>query len=429
MSAKDEPSDEEMRKLLLPNPSDDQLIAAVQKSFAKPGQKVSIVKKLESYDDKNFWVDIDGTYYLAKCHNGVESRDFIKLWKEESAHEKSVIHMQTTIMKHLNENGVTTSNPLSPILDTELPIPASIHEMPVHSESHSPCELVLRLFSWVPGRTMNSVKMLPLEALVDAGRYLGKLSVALSSIDTSKLAACKRYHQWDGKNTKDLKDFVQYVDDPTRKSMVESVIAAFEEQLIDSKDSEKLPVGLIHSDFNDANMLLDENCCVSGVIDFGDTVESWKVLDLSVAMAYAMLTSYGNMNRGISAAAAFLRGYSSVCTLTAEERQHLVLLIACRLSCSVTLGAYSYKQSPENDYLLLHAKPGWDALGTIWGTDVEKRKEMRSTLDKVFEQACSTKKGETGVIDCSDLSFPDPQVVDPFGEMRAKSSNKRQRNN
>ena len=120
---------------------------------------------------------------------------------------------------------------------------------------------------------MDSIKMLPLEALADAGRYLGKLSEALAQIDTSKLGACKRYHQWDGKNTKDLKDFVQYIDDPTRQSMVESVIASFNKELIDSKVSELFPVGLIHADFNDANILLDDDCCVSGVIDFGDSVE------------------------------------------------------------------------------------------------------------------------------------------------------------
>eukprot|EP00980_Cylindrotheca_fusiformis_P017910 scaffold5682_cov140-Cylindrotheca_fusiformis.AAC.21 len=61
-----EPSDEEMRKLLLPKPSNEQLIAALTKSFAKAGQDVKIVKELESYDDKNFWVSIDGTNYLAK---------------------------------------------------------------------------------------------------------------------------------------------------------------------------------------------------------------------------------------------------------------------------------------------------------------------------------------------------------------------------
>lgn len=175
-------------------------------------------------------------------------------------------------MQHLNEQGVTTSLPQSPV-DKELPIPASIHQMPVTSKEDGPCDLVLRLFSWIPGRTMDSVKMLPLEALADAGRFLGRLSGALSQLDTSKLQACKRYHQWDGKNTTDLKDFVQYIDDPTRRSMIESVIATFQEELIDSKECDHFAVGLIHGDFNDANILLDDNCCVSGVIDFGDSVE------------------------------------------------------------------------------------------------------------------------------------------------------------
>lgn len=62
----EEPSDEKMRKLLLPKPSDEQVIEAVSKSYAKAGSDVKIVKKLESYDDKNYWVSIDGVDYLAK---------------------------------------------------------------------------------------------------------------------------------------------------------------------------------------------------------------------------------------------------------------------------------------------------------------------------------------------------------------------------
>eukprot|EP00980_Cylindrotheca_fusiformis_P017911 scaffold5682_cov140-Cylindrotheca_fusiformis.AAC.22 len=424
---------------------------------------------------------------VSASHNGVESSDFIRLWKKESAPEKSVIHLQTTMMNHLNDNGITTSLPQHPT-STDVPIPASIHEMPVHSKDNSPCELVLRLFSWVPGRTMDSVKMLPLETLADAGRYLGRMSQYLGSLNTEKLAAARRFHQWDGKNTCDIKNFIKYVDDPARRAMVQSVVDTFQKELIDSKVADSFPVALIHADFNDANILLDEDCRVSGVIDFGDSVERcvlwaclvtfgahtqtrvsgfcnhrdqpidascrgscscascwtlhiyeqnqnrelkhpkslaiiafpvrWRVYD--DAMAYAMLTSYGKRNRGVSAAAAFLRGYSSVCTLTDEELKHLVLLIACRLSCSVTLGAYSFKQAPENEYLLLHAKPGWDALGLIWGTDIERRKEMRVALDQIFAQACSS-SGLTSadeVIDCSDLSFPDPPLGDPFSGLR-----------
>lgn len=75
-------------------------------------------------------------------------------------------------------------------------------------------------------------------------------------------------------------------------------------------------------------------------------------------MAYAMVSVYGKTGRAASAAAGFLRGFHSAYPLKQEERQHLVLLMACRLACSVTLGAYSYQKNPENKYLLFHAEPG-----------------------------------------------------------------------
>jgi Ser/Thr protein kinase RdoA (MazF antagonist) len=272
-----EPSDEEMRKLLKPNPSEDQVVAALKESYAESGQEVKIVKELESYDDKNFWVEINGTPFLAKVHNGVESKDFLKLWKEESAFNKSVIHLQNAIMEHLNNHGISSSKPQKPIVG-DSPTPASVHSLPVVSAEHSPCELVVRLLAWVPGRTMESFKTLPLETLADAGRFLGKLSHTLSSLESDEFVAAKRYHQWDGKNTQDLKNFVDCIKDPRRRSMVESVVQAFTTDLIDSKVAEQFPKSLIHGDFNDANILLDDDCLVSGVIDFGDSVERYVFL-------------------------------------------------------------------------------------------------------------------------------------------------------
>lgn len=48
-------SDEEMRKLLKPKPTADQVAEALRKSYAQTGQEVKIVKELESYDDHNYW--------------------------------------------------------------------------------------------------------------------------------------------------------------------------------------------------------------------------------------------------------------------------------------------------------------------------------------------------------------------------------------
>ena len=107
-------------------------------------------------------------------------------------------------------------------------------------------------------------------------------------------------------------------------------------------------------------------------------------------------------------------------TVTEEERKHLVLLIACRLACSATLGAYSYQQAPENEYLLLHATPAWNTLQLIWaGTDDAKRAQTRIAIDRIFDLACSKAGGESGgVINCSDLAFPDPRFGDPLEDIR-----------
>ncbi|KAL3908836.1 MAG: hypothetical protein SGILL_008328 [Bacillariaceae sp.] len=259
--------------------------------------------ELESYDDKNLWIRFEGNDWLVKVHNGVESKDLIdkleisnaKRKHEESSssspssssssstsesYKQSAIHLQNAMMMHLREHGITTNYPQNPDRGdfVSAPTPVSVHALPVVSKEHSPSKLVVRLLSWVDGRPMSAFPMLPLEALADAGRFLGKLSVCLSSLKTNELAACKRYHQWDGKNTADLRDFVQYIDDEQRKEMVTSVIDSFQSELIDSKVAQtSFQKALIHGDFNDANFLLDDNFCVSGVIDFGDSVERYVV--------------------------------------------------------------------------------------------------------------------------------------------------------
>lgn len=244
LPAKKEPSDEEMRKLLKPTPSAEQVLVALQGSYAEPGQSITFVKDLESYDDRNFWVEIDGTPFLAKVHNGVESKDFIELHKK-GEYRKSVIHLQNSMMEHLNKHGINTSDPKK-TLEGQLPTPASIQSLPVASSHHSPCDLVVRLLGWVEGTPMSSAKLLPLESLADAGRFLGRMDQKLSELDTSELAAAKRFHQWDGKNTMGLKDFVGCIQDPRRKALVESVLEAFQRDLIDSKASESFATSIIH---------------------------------------------------------------------------------------------------------------------------------------------------------------------------------------
>lgn len=306
-------SDEEMRKLLKPIPVEADILKILTTSYVTGHAAIRVIRQLDSYDDCNWKVEIAGELFLVKIHNGFESNDFIAVFEAagndyyKKGHAGSVIHFQNAIAETLNQHGIPTSVPVKP-LGSDSPI--SIHTLPVLSDAHSPTPLAVRLLKWVEGRPMVDIPLLPLEALAGAGRTLGKLDAALDQLapdsplvlyhqaecqsyetlyknqtgtgrsedqqhlqDASLMVAARRYHQWDGKNTADLRKFVSCIADTRRRDMVESVIAAFERQLVQSGESQVLRKGIIMGDFNDANVLVDHDLQVSGVIDFGDSVE------------------------------------------------------------------------------------------------------------------------------------------------------------
>ena len=147
---------------------------------------------------------------------------------------------------------------------------------------------------------------------------------------------------------------------------------------------------------------------VSGVIDFGDAVHTWRINELAIGMAYSMVGSWGKRDgHHLRAAQAFFRGYRSSSTspqldptevmiMKAEivltsfacyflhhslmnmmfvfiilQIRLLPVLIACRLATSYTFGMYSYSQDPSNEYLLLHATPAGRAL-EVWFEETEQ---------------------------------------------------------
>ena len=195
-------NDEERRKLLKPDPSNDEVLAIVKESFAKGKDcQVEIVKELDSYDDRNWWMRIGGADYLVKIHNGVESGDAVNAI--EAKKQDSVIHFQYAVMKALKENGIASSFPVHLLEDPNRD--PFVKSLPVLSKEHSPSNLVVSVYTWVQGITMSSLPVLPIECIADAGQFLGKFHQKLENLSSKDFPAAARYHQWDSKNTKDLK--------------------------------------------------------------------------------------------------------------------------------------------------------------------------------------------------------------------------------
>lgn len=84
--------------------------------------------------------------------------------------------------------------------------------------------------------------------------------------DASLLIPARRFHQWDGKNTAGLADFVHCIQDEKRRGLVKSILEAFQTEIIDSGAASQFRKGINHGDFNDANILLDNDLNGKSVI-------------------------------------------------------------------------------------------------------------------------------------------------------------------
>lgn len=275
-NAADPSNDEVMRKVLKPDPTNDQIIQAISSTYQCDTSHVTILKQLESYDDRNYLIQLGSTKYLCKVYNGVESSEYIKCSSTSEEHcALSCLHLYSFIWNHLNlpQYPVRTSAPL-PIPGNDKEPHVSIHVLPVISQEHSPRPLALQLLEWVEGTTMASAQALPIETLVEAGKYLGNVCMALDDLtETNEMArrTADRYHAWDGKHTLDLQKFVGCIQDEKRRALVQSVLDSFRRELVDSPDKPNFRMGILQGDFNDANIILNEKGNISGVIDFGDT--------------------------------------------------------------------------------------------------------------------------------------------------------------
>ncbi|KAM3573997.1 hypothetical protein VYU27_004048 [Nannochloropsis oceanica] len=408
--------DEERRKALKPAVNMASAVAIAKKVW---GLRIDDddddpPKLLESYDDCNFY--ISGTLppsaldpsptkqkYLLKVQNGVESAT------------PQVLAFQHAMMSRLTSAGLQCQRPV--LLPPSLPPssdnvePHFIHYQTLPVLAGPPTRLAIRLLQWVEGTSLvnisppafssSSAPNLPPSppplalALLSAGRYLGKIDQALLNFNHP---GAHRQHMWDVRSLSQLRAWVPYVpEEGEKRRLVLSVIEAFEKEVVpvaekgeqetaqeeenrrtEEEKTAGFRQGVVMGDWNDANIIVDplRPSLVLGAIDFGDSLWSWRINDVAIAMAYAAVSSFGKTHP-VHAAALLLHGFvATASSIPPWEAGHLLTLACGRLAISVTLGAYSFAQNPENEYLLIHAQPAWSALRTLWGRQRERVVEV-----------------------------------------------------
>ena len=266
--------------------------------------------------DSNFRLTAeDGRQFVLKFANPAES--------------PAVVDMQIRALAHIAAR------------DPALPVPRMI-ALPDGRIETVVDGVRVRLLSWLPGIP---VREAPRSAAQRAacGAALARLGLALEGF-THPASGTPLI--WDLTHTARLREVLDTLEPAGARARITEVLDAFDAEVAPIRP--QLRSQVLYNDMNGGNTLVDPAApeAVSGIIDFGDVVETAVVIDLAVGA-----TSQFAENVDVPAAMFdFVGGFHRLRPLLAEEIAVLPLLTACRLSMSLVLQAWHRATHPHNPH-------------------------------------------------------------------------------
>ncbi|GBF96582.1 hypothetical protein Rsub_09165 [Raphidocelis subcapitata] len=381
---------------------------------APPFAAAARIDRLAGYDDANFRIRFAGGNagteafaWVLKIHNPADS----------AAHGQpgGAMDAQNGLMLFVAPRAAAAG------LRCNRPIAVAggggcVATVQLHGRAHS-----VRMLEFLPGRVLGAEPQSP-QLQREIGATAARLSGALHGFDHPALHGLE--HDWSlecvaATLRRKLPQVPASVFQQWQRDLVEAAVARFEAALARAGGPDLLPRQVCHTDLNEQNLLCDETRSkVVGVLDWGDAGYCWRVVEVAVAAAYAMIVAAGpaapddhgtaggggggvtgggtgsegggapagNGSNGSSIAGGedhdgagpvlaagrrVVEGYLAAGgPLTDGERDLLPALAAARVAQSLTNGAVAAGAAPENSaYLLTTQRTGWGALRALLGLD------------------------------------------------------------
>ncbi len=316
----------------LPDFSEAQAAEIAHSLFAIDGS----IRTLDGERDLNFLLDGPGGRFVLKIANADE--------------DPAMLECQHRAFEQIAAAGVFTrvATPQTSIHGRDIELLTS------ESGDRHAC----RVLPFIEGRILAEVGEPSAELLDDLGRNLARLDLALAGFAHPALERPLLWKMDRALQTVDA--FKPLITDRARQALVEQFVESFRERFVARQA--RLRRGVIHNDANRNNVLLDNDARrVVSLIDFGDMVESWLVVEPAIAATYAML----EQRDPLALAASLLGGYHTLLPLGDEEIEVIPEVIAMRLCMSVSIGAHQLTLEPDNEYLRIDIEPGWELLGEL----------------------------------------------------------------
>ncbi|NKX55730.1 aminotransferase [Arthrobacter mobilis] len=279
------------------------------------------VRELGSQQDRNFLVESPAGRHLLKISN--------------PAFARAEVQAQNAAMKHLAAAGLAVPAPVPSVHGEEIATVA------VDGAGHC-----VRLLSFVDGTPLIENRYLPPPVVGDLGRLAGQVSAALAQLRHPGL---DRGLQWDLRAGGDVVDsLLGCVREDRKRELVASAAARARAALEPLRA--QLPVQAVHGDLTDDNVVCRPDGSgrplATGIIDFGDTMYSWRVAELAVACTAVFHHEPDNPLAVLPLIEAFHRQVR----LTEAELDALWPLIVLRGAVLVVSGEQQVAVDPGNGY-------------------------------------------------------------------------------
>ena len=307
--------------------------------------------------------EYDDNFHLTSA----DGREFV-LKVMHPAREQSLVDMQCRALQHLAKRAPHLSLPR--ICSTPSGDPFTVATLSDGTKR------LLWLLTYISGTVLAKVNSHSPELLRSLGEFLGEMDAALADFSHP---ATHRELKWDLARAAWIRDYMQHIENSTRRALVERFLELYETEVVPAPPS--LRRSVIYGDANDYNVLVAPPWLqprrVTSVIDFGDMHLGITVSEVAIAVAYAIL----GKGDPLSAACAVIAGFHSVFPLQESEIGLLYPLIAIRLAVSVTNSAHRKSLVADDPYITISEAPAWEALEKL--ARIDPRLALHS-----FRNAC-----------------------------------------
>lgn len=223
--------------------------------------------------------------------------------------------------------------------DAGLPIPRVVATRDGADDVILPGGEVMRVLTWLDG-----VPLAGLPRSAEQGRGVARLGAGLArALRGFADPAAAHDLQWDIKNALRLRPLCPAIADAGLRGMAGQVLDAFEARVSPALPALRWQV--VHGDLNPHNILGDPEDFerVTGILDFGDMVETPLVCDLAIAVSYRIdPADAGGSLRDFAGA------WAAVDPLTDHEAALLPLLVAARMVTTLAITSFRAARYPEN---------------------------------------------------------------------------------